>query len=56
MICWNYKGYGRSSGGSPGTKNITECAIAVYDYVIEEVGLIGTVGVHGESLGAYAAT
>lgn len=60
VICWNYRGYGRSRGKfcqrSPDPQNIREDAEAVYEFCRNELDLKRKIGVYGISLGGMAAT
>ncbi len=57
MVIWNYRGYGRSQGGS----GISPTAIMkdgekVYQYVKSNLVDGGKIGIHGESLGGCVAS
>lgn len=56
VIAYDYRGYGRSSGGLPTERRAVEDAEAVYGYAVEELGVRPErLILHGRSLGAGPA-
>ena len=55
-LLWDYRGYGKSEG-TPDVRTVKRDALAVYDYVVNELGVDpDRLVVHGHSLGAFVAT
>lgn len=55
-LLWDYRGYGKSEG-APDVRTVKRDALAVYDYVVNELGVApDRLVVHGHSLGAFVAT
>ena len=55
VLVWNYRGYYNSTG-TPNPNNIHRDVEKVYDYLVHTIKTNGIIGVHGESLGGYAAS
>ena len=55
VLLWNYRGYYNSTG-TPNPLNIKEDVERVHDYLKNILRIKGIIGVHGESLGGYAAS
>jgi pimeloyl-ACP methyl ester carboxylesterase len=55
-VLWDYRGYGRSEG-TPGVEVFRQDALAMYDHVVEEMGVSpDRLLVWGHSLGSFLAT
>jgi pimeloyl-ACP methyl ester carboxylesterase len=55
-VLWDYRGYGRSEG-APSVESFRKDALAVYDHVVEEMGVSpDRLLVWGHSLGSFLAT
>ncbi len=55
-LMWDYRGYGKSEG-TPGVRTLKRDALAVYDYLVEELQVDpNQLVVHGHSLGTFIAT
>ncbi len=56
VISFDYRGYGHSSG-SPSESNLFADASAIYDYLVEEKGILeNRLVLHGRSIGGGVAT
>jgi abhydrolase domain-containing protein 17 len=53
VLAYDYRGYGRSTGGSPSVRTATEDATAVYRYAVEDLRIpADRLILHGRSLGS----
>ena len=62
VMCWNYRGYGRSIGGRLCRKRtltpkvLRQDGKAVLDFCRNDLGLQGKIGIYGRSLGGLVAS
>lgn len=61
VLCWNYRGYGRSKGGPccdrlTTPQNMREDGETIISFCRNELGLKGKIGVYGRSLGGIPTT
>ena len=54
VFTWNYRGYGRSRG-KPTPDTLKQDIQAIYNFVKNELGVEGKIGVYGRSLGGIPA-
>ena len=55
VFTWNYRGYGRSTG-TPSPNKLQEDIQTIYNFLRNDLGLKGKIGVYGRSLGGIPAT
>jgi fermentation-respiration switch protein FrsA (DUF1100 family) len=55
VLGWNYRGYGHTKG-TPSPYNIKIDGESVLKFVVEDLMIIGKIGVYGRSLGGVVAT
>jgi pimeloyl-ACP methyl ester carboxylesterase len=55
VMAWNYRGYGNTKG-TPSPYNIKTDCEHVLKFVLDDLKIIGKVGVYGRSLGGVVAT
>ena len=63
-MVWNYRGYGLTHAKSwkyehlnyPSPEHIEQDSVAILDYLRNQIGVKGRIGVYGRSLGGIAAT
>ena len=65
VVCWNYRGYGKSRPGAcctfccSGALNPYYCKLdaeKVFDFVVNKLKITGKIGVYGRSIGGIAST
>jgi len=55
VVGWNYRGYGQTPG-TPSPYNIKTDGESVLNFLINDLGMTGKIGVYGRSLGGVVAT